>query len=76
MGGGASSPVNKETEVKAGNPVADAEEMMKLCKFDSTNNIDNFAQEMFLRSPKVEGLSHILSSHHGREAFMKFLRTE
>jgi hypothetical protein len=42
----------------------------------STRKLDSFAQDMFLRSPKVEGLCHILSSYHGREAFMKFLRNE
>lgn len=43
---------------------------------DLTDNNDNFAKEMFLRSPKVEGLQHVLKSDYGRESFLKFLRTE
>lgn len=43
---------------------------------DAVTKLDSFAKEMFIRSPKVEGLNHLLLSHHGREAFMKFLRNE
>ena len=83
MGGGASSTKIKRRCCDSDNVVelmednaADSAEILKLIDFDPCNKLDNFAKEMFLRSPKVEGLHHILSSQHGREAFMKFLRTE
>ena len=83
MGGGASSTKIKRRSGDSDNVVelmeddaVDSAEILKLIDFDPCNKLDNFAKEMFLRSPKVEGLHHILSSQHGREAFMKFLRTE
>ena len=83
MGGGASNSQTKRRISDRDNIIeldetnaADSEEILKLIDFDPCNKLDNFAKEMFLRSPKVEGLHHILSSQHGREAFMRFLRTE
>jgi PAS domain S-box-containing protein len=37
---------------------------------------DMFAKEMYLSTPKVDALAHVLSEESGREAFMNFLRTE
>lgn len=75
MGGGASNfkcGARSDDEIN----ILESEEMLKLIDVDPSNKLDNFAREMFLRSPKVEGLHHVLSSHSGREAFMKFLRSE
>jgi hypothetical protein len=38
--------------------------------------VDMFAKEVYARSPKVEGLAKILDSRTGRQAYMKFLRSE
>lgn len=76
MGGGGSRQKDIEKRPEAAIPEMNTEEMMKLIDFDSSSIVDSFAKEMFLRSPKVEGLNHVLTSQHGREAFMKFLRTE
>eukprot|EP00596_Hydrurales_sp_CCMP1899_P008846 CAMPEP_0119044798 /NCGR_PEP_ID=MMETSP1177-20130426/34668_1 /TAXON_ID=2985 /ORGANISM="Ochromonas sp, Strain CCMP1899" /LENGTH=351 /DNA_ID=CAMNT_0007015491 /DNA_START=254 /DNA_END=1309 /DNA_ORIENTATION=+ len=43
---------------------------------DKFDKIDIFAKEMYLSSPKVEALQQLLSEEAGREAFMKFLRTQ
>lgn len=45
-------------------------------KFNDSDRIDIFAKEMYLSSPKIDALQHVLSEEGGREAFMKFLRTE
>lgn len=45
-------------------------------KFNDKDKIDIFAKEMYLSSPKIDALQHVLSEEGGREAFMKFLRTE
>ena len=45
-------------------------------KFNDFDKIDLFAKEMYLSSPKIDALQHVLSEEGGREAFMKFLRTE
>lgn len=47
-----------------------------LPKFNDKDKIDIFAKEMYLSSPKIDALQHVLSEEAGREAFMKFLRTE
>ena len=60
--------------------VADAKvkvvEPAVLPKFDDKDKIDIFAKEMYLSSPKIDALQHVLSEEAGRDAFMKFLRTE
>jgi hypothetical protein len=43
---------------------------------DKFDKIDIFAKEMYLSSPKVEALQQLLLEEAGREAFMKFLRTQ
>ena len=48
----------------------------QLPKFNDFDKIDLFAKEMYLSSPKIDALQHVLSEEGGREAFMKFLRTE
>jgi hypothetical protein len=70
MGSGSSVHVEKSTDkeleiIKRNMPTVD--------KFDK---IDIFAKEMYLSSPKVEALQQLLSEEAGREAFMKFLRTQ
>ena len=45
-------------------------------KINDKDKIDIFAKEMYLSSPKIDALQHVLSEEGGREAFMKFLRTE
>ena len=76
---GATASINSEVVVvKSSSEIAlkEATEAIETADADSTNKLDSFAKDMFIRSPKVEGLSHVLLSHHGREAFMKFLRNE
>ena len=80
---GATASVNSEvivekSVVKSVNEVAlvPATAAIEAADSDSIAKLDSFAKEMFIRSPKVEGLNHLLLSHHGREAFMKFLRNE
>ena len=76
MGATASVPKVQETVVAVQPLNNESIPSLKFVSAASTRKLDNFAQNMFLRSPKVEGLNHILSSYHGREAFMKFLRNE
>ena len=45
-------------------------------KFDVGDPLTVFAEEMIARSPKVDGLTDVMSSAHGRDAFTQFLRTE
>lgn len=73
MGAAASvePPVKEVTDVKV-----QAVEAPVLPKFDEKDKIDIFAKEMYLSSPKIDALQHVLSEEAGREAFMKFLRTE
>ena len=68
----------QKSVVKSVNEVAlkNATAVIQAADVDSIAKLDSFAKEMFIRSPKVEGLNHLLLSHHGREAFMKFLRNE
>ena len=75
---GASSSVQKvpQTEMAVQTMSNNSIHSLKFVSPLSTRKLDNFAQNMFLRSPKVEGLCHVLSSYHGKEAFMKFLRNE
>ena len=44
--------------------------------FGDDGVVDNFVKEMFMSSPKIDALQHVLSSDNGRIAFMEFLRTE
>lgn len=43
---------------------------------DCTDTLAIFAAEMIARSPKVEGLTLLLESENGRNAFTQFLRNE
>lgn len=52
------------------------DEAQVMLKFNDSDRIDIFAKEMYLSSPKIDALQHVLSEEGGREAFMKFLRTE
>lgn len=71
MGSGVSS-VNEEK-----NSDKEIETVRKnMPSVDKFDKIDIFAKEMYLSSPKVDALEHILSEEAGREAFMKFLRTQ
>lgn len=77
MGATASVPKVPETAAIVVQTIRDNSiPSMKFVSAASTRKLDTFAQNLFLRSPKVEGLCHILSTYHGREAFMKFLRNE
>lgn len=44
--------------------------------FGSGDILAVFAEEMISRSPKEEGLTHLLESEKGRESFNQFLRNE
>lgn len=61
---------------KDGNAVVKESQSQVLPKFNEKDRIDIFAKEMYLSSPKIDALQHVLSEEGGREAFMKFLRTE
>ena len=65
-----------EVTDKDGNSVVKDGQAVILPKFNEKDRIDIFAKEMYLSSPKIDALQHVLSEEGGREAFMKFLRTE
>ena len=44
--------------------------------FGNDGVVDHFVKEMYMSSPKIDALQHVLSSDMGRIAFMEFLRTE
>lgn len=69
---GAAGSVHEEKDVDK-----EFESMKKnMPTVDKFNKVDIFAKEMYMNSPKVEALQLILSEELGREAFMKFLRTQ
>lgn len=76
MGGGSSSPRAEESSAdnKKASIATTPDILMPYC--DDKDNVDIFAKEMYQCSPKIEALQHILSEESGREAFMRFLRTE
>lgn len=43
---------------------------------DKSDKIEIFANEMYMSSPKIDALRHLLSEEAGQAAFMAFLRTE
>ena len=72
--GAAASVEPPAKEVSGAKDKAVAPEVLP--KFNDKDKIDIFAKEMYLSSPKIDALQHVLSEEGGREAFMKFLRTE
>lgn len=50
--------------------------LMPLLTLNNSDKFDVFAQQMILRSPKVEGLKILLVSDDGRNAFTNYLKTE
>jgi hypothetical protein len=43
---------------------------------DKFVQVDNFAKEMYINSPKLDALQHLLTEDAGKKAFMQFLKTE
>jgi hypothetical protein len=72
---GAAASVESPTKEDSATKRKDDEAQVML-QFNDSDRIDNFAKEMYLSSPKIDALQHVLSEAAGREAFMKFLRTE
>lgn len=51
-----------------------AQKSIRLC--DKFAQVDIFAKEMYKNSPKLDALQHLLTDEAGKNAFMKFLKTE
>jgi hypothetical protein len=69
------SSSGKDTELDKNNylqPLAQAS--IRLC--DKFAQVDIFAKEMYINSPKLDALQHLLTDEAGKNAFMKFLKTE
>ena len=68
------SAVSTRAPLKA--PIDVTSNRKYVLKFDDEDVVNNFAKEIFMVSPKIDALQHVLSTDRGRTAFMDFLLTE
>ena len=75
---GKERPLLGDTERKENNDQEESRDISRhyIPDLGDDGVVDHFVKEMFIGSPKIDALQHVLSNEAGRVSFMDFLRTE